>query len=412
MKKVLSLVMAAAIVASMSVTAFAADPIVATDSVRGSISYSPATQLFDGDMKLITGTNAVAFGGTDTLENVRPDSTIYIPLRATGIMLENSSNSGTMTVNGNLLADEDFFKFKIEKDGDGKSIIKKVSIVNDKKADGGSNRYGWIKVEMNPNFLSSEKKAELKVTFTSKGTKVPTTGLTAGSWVAGEYTTIDLTMWINNAIISGEDADASAGDQFVFAPTSNEKNTVTWEDVASLTFVANDDAQKFFAKVSTKADSTIYSEYGDPVNAELKFIDFVGAPTISATSRATLTLFNPWTEEEDYQPDPADCFVYEKIDGELVDVTDRFVYGTDENDVEGWTIKTRTLGSYIISDTELDLAVADVEEDITDDATTSTPDGDKGIPNTGSSDMVNVAVVAGIVSLAAAGAVAFKKASK
>ena len=57
----------------------------------------------------------------------------------------------------------------------------------------------------------------------------------------------------------------------------------------------------------------------------------------------------------------------------------------------------------------------DDNDDVTseDEASSSTStDGNKGIPNTGSSDMVNVAVMAAVVSLAAAGAVAFKKASK
>ena len=130
----------------------------------------------------------------------------------------------------------------------------------------------------------------------------------------------------------------------------------------------------------------------------------------------------PGTEYDDYVPDPTNVYIYElDTDGYLTDVTDQFTYSEDNDSttgIEGWSIKTRTLGTYIVSDTELDLDVAYVEDDTTtseeeasSDAS-STSDGDKTIPNTGSSDMVNVAVAAAVVSLAAAGALAFKKASK
>ena len=103
-------------------------------------------------------------------------------------------------------------------------------------------------------------------------------------------------------------------------------------------------------------------------------------------------------------------------DGRLVDVTDKFTYSEDNDSttgIEGWSIKTRTLGTYIVSDTELDLdVVISSSEDEAPASSSSSTDDNKGIPNTGSSDMVNVAVMAAVVSLAAAGAVAFKKASK
>ncbi len=130
----------------------------------------------------------------------------------------------------------------------------------------------------------------------------------------------------------------------------------------------------------------------------------------------------PWDEDDDYVPDPTNVYIYElDTDGYLTDVTDQFTYSEDNDSttgIEGWSIKTRTLGTYIVSDTELDLDVAYVEDDTTTSEeeassdTSSTSDGDKTIPNTGSSDMVNVAVAAAVVSLAAAGALAFKKASK
>lgn len=223
-----------------------------------------------------------------------------------------------------------------------------------------------------------------------------------------ETIAVDMTFWVNNVIEDGEDADVDAGDAFVYNPVSNEENLVIWNtengERAALKFDADDDADKFYAKLSIKSNSSIYAEYGDPVGADLWFYDFVGSSAIPATSRATLTLGIPWDEDDDYVPaSPEDCYIYRlNSDGTLEDVTSSFTYDED-GDIDGWYTRTRELGTFIVSDLELDIDVAGAEvEDPDEVVDTETPD--KGIPNTGSSDMVNVAVVAGVVSLAAAGA--------
>ena len=225
---------------------------------------------------------------------------------------------------------------------------------------------------------------------------------------------VDMTFWVNNVIEDGEDTDMDAGDAFVFNPTSNEENLIIWNtengERAALKFDADDDADKFYAKLSIKSNSSIYAEYGDPVGADLWFYDFVGSSTIPATSRATLTLGIPWDEDDDYVPaSPEDCYIYRlNSDGTLEDVTSSFTYNED-GDIDGWSTRTRELGTFIVSDLELDIDVAGAEEVTDPDEVVDTETPDKVIPSTGSSDMVNVAVVAGVVSLAAAGAVAFRK---
>ena len=200
-------------------------------------------------------------------------------------------------------------------------------------------------------------------------------------------------------------------------PDANDTNTLIWgDDRAALKFDADDDASKFYARLSTSNMSDVYAEYGDPVDADLWFYNFVGSPTVPATSKATLTLGIPWDDDDDYTPDPENCYIYTlDSDGYLTDVTASFTYSEDDQEIPGWSIRTRQLGTYIVSDTELDVYasddgdVEDVEDDATADSTVS--DG-KDIPNTGSSDMVNVAVLAAVLSLSAAGAVAFRKAAK
>ena len=170
-------------------------------------------------------------------------------------------------------------------------------------------------------------------------------------------------------------------------PDDNDTNVLVWgDDRAALEFESDDDASKFYAKMSTKSIADIYTEYGDPVNADLWFYDFVGSSTIPSTSRAWLTLGIPWDDNDDYTPDPTSCYIYElDADGNLTDVTSSFSYSEDEREIPGWSRQTRTLGTYIVSDTELDIAPVDdttTDEPAPEPETPSTTP-EKPIPNTG-----------------------------
>ena len=85
-------------------------------------------------------------------------------------------------------------------------------------------------------------------------------------------------------------------------------------------------------------------------------------------------------------------------DGYLVDVTSKFSYSEDDQEIPGWSIRTRQLGTYIVSDTELDVTVDEPETSEPADVETPTNNG-KDIPNTGSSDMVNVALVLSLIHI-------------
>ncbi|WP_101908373.1 hypothetical protein [Marasmitruncus massiliensis] len=331
-----------------------------------------------------------------------------------------AGSAASYDVSLDSLTNTDYFKFDVDKN-DGSKYVSKVEVLDDKKMSNLNQRTAFLKITLADSTTTSDLKSSGKITFKAKGDSASYTGskeVTNGdAWTSGETFTINYTFWINN-VKTGNDSNVDTGDRVYFDPDDNEDNTLVWgDDRAALYFEANDDASKFYARLQTKSDSEIYSTYGDPVNADLWFFDFVGNPTVPATSRATLTLGIPWDEDDDYTPNPEDCFIYEKdADGNLIDVTSQFTYDEDNDgttEIPGWSIKTRTLGTYVISDTELDLDVIDdVDEEPVDDDTDTTVDTGKEIPNTGSSDMVGVAVVAAVVSLAAAGAVAFKKASK
>ena len=399
MKKVLSLVLALACVLSLSAVAFAADAV------------DPA-KVYNGDGEEVSDISVAA--NVIKGDPVEPASTFYVPISAAMDTQIKDGDDVDFTVED--LVDTGNFKFDVDKD-DGAKLISKISVVDDKKL-GSMERTAYLKFELKDVTDTDEHKSTGTITFKAKnyklagckpGSKTESSSANDAKWTDNYEVTFKYNLWISNEK-KGNDDNPDVGDRVYMDPDKNDTNTLIWgDDRAALKFEADDDAKKFYARLSTSNMSDIYAEYGDPVDADLWFYDFVGHPTVPATSKATLTLGIPWDEDDDYTPDPENCFIYElDADGYLTDVTSKFTYSEDDEEIPGWSIRTRQLGTYIVSDTELDVTVDEPETSEPADVETPTNNG-KDIPNTGSSDMVNVALVAAVVSLAAAGAVAFRK---
>ena len=104
-------------------------------------------------------------------------------------------------------------------------------------------------------------------------------------------------------------------------------------------------------------------------------------------------------------PADEDTFVYEIVDDELVEVDAEYVedYKFDNGKkVDGWVIKTNELGYYVVSDVEAEIEAEETESN-------SNASTDKTNPETGANDFVGAAVALAVVSVAAAGALAVKK---
>ena len=104
-------------------------------------------------------------------------------------------------------------------------------------------------------------------------------------------------------------------------------------------------------------------------------------------------------------PADEDTFIYEVVDGELVEVeatwTDEYTITDVTKEYEGWVIETKELGYYVVSDVEAEIEVeAEVEAPV---------EAEKANPETGAADFVGAAVAMAVVSVAAAGALALKK---
>ena len=150
--------------------------------------------------------------------------------------------------------------------------------------------------------------------------------------------------------------------------------------------------EKFVMNLSTSYDKEIDKAYNE-YDADLSFYNFQGS---NDAFTKTGELFIPAEEE---------TFIYEIVDGAIVEVeatyvTDEDILGMDIED--GWKIETKELGYYVVADEELVVAEEEVEAKPEVEA-------DKANPETGAADFVGAAVAMAVVSVAAAGALALKK---
>ena len=145
MKRILSCVMAVALVAGMGVSALAADAY----NSHGDLTLSGNGLVFD---------------------EVRPDSTYYIPVEDLDSSITFTKRDGTTyqvkdsgeNANAiNKLGDGSLFSFKASKKGEGRSLIKSVELVNGKNLGGSTpdKRTAYLKVITGSTHEAGEKKA-------------------------------------------------------------------------------------------------------------------------------------------------------------------------------------------------------------------------------------------------------------
>ena len=180
-----------------------------------------------------------------------------------------------------------------------------------------------------------------------------------------------------------------------------EDYEIIWGDNELARFVVDlddNDGKKNLSYTTAPVDALIEAN----PTANMDFFTLKAAPRFNKIGEMTI-----------YADGDVFKYIYEiDADGQLSEVN-----ATYDEDEEGFVFNTRTLGSYVVSDIELVGAAIDEEvpgesdTEVPGESDTTTDDGREN-PATGANDMVNVAAAMAVVSLAAAGAVAFKKSSK
>ncbi|NBK18074.1 hypothetical protein [Anaerotruncus sp. 1XD42-93] len=242
-------------------------------------------------------------------------------------------------------------------------------------------RYRVIEIKFKENMTDDEFKVVFDVKVRAKKA--------VNGWAIGETKKFEdvAETWISNNLWDLGDGDWAAGQGgWMIQPLKNEENEIIWydenKDIAKVEFYADSDTDKFFAKLSTKWNNEWYSDMFR--NTDAFIFNFVGAPKISATSRATLTIYNPFVNDEDeLEVDLDELKVYKVLDtaalaatteeaiaeaiadGRIEDVTNLFTAGENEDGDQVLTTRTRDLGTYIVTTA----TPADLVDDVVVDST-------------------------------------------
>ena len=387
MKKLLSVLLAATTVVSLGGAA------VYADGTDYDISDLPV--YYDNNKDIRGETSPGVFGTNDT---VTPDQKVYVKLSdvADQIMDAFDAAGDLETARaelGELMDDEDYFKFKYKKGSDNSKMILGISLVEKKL--GNNPRDTYIEIKLADDYTDDEYKINPTFTFTAKDdliydsgvkrwytqeeidernlTVTPRTTISDGDKFEGEFT-----LWISNTELEADEDFAAGTGGVTLKPTKNDDNEIIWydenDDIAMLTFEGDSSVDNFYPKLSTKWDNSTYATYFADQDAFI--FDFISNPDISSTSRPVLTIYDPYYdyEEDESLVDSENVVIYQVVDGELVDVTADWSYGETDDGEMAYTTKTRQLGTYIFCE----VAVAGSEEVVEEPV-----DDGKVIPNTG-----------------------------
>ena len=385
MKKLLSVLLAATTVVSLGGAAVYAD---GTDYDMGDL-----TVYYDDESK-VEDDNA-----NHNNDTVTPDQKVYVKLSDVADQIMDAFDAAGDLRNaraelGELMDDEDYFKFKYKKGSDNSKMILGISLV-EKNLDG-NGRDKYIEIKLADDYTDDEYKINPTFTFTAKDDLLYDGDNTKKWYTQEEYDERDLTfaarttisdgdkfegeftLWISNTELEADEDFAAGTGGVTLKPTKNDDNEIVWydenDDIAMLTFEGDSSVDNFFPKLSTKWDNSTYATYFADQDAFI--FDFISNPDISSTSRPVLTIYDPYYdyEEDESLVDSENVVIYQVVDGELVDVTADWSYGETDDGEMAYTTKTRQLGTYIFCE----VAVAGSEEVVEEPV-----DDGKVIPNTG-----------------------------
>lgn len=339
MKKTLALVLAAVMTAGMTTVAFAADPVPVLGYLKSDESPKVATKNDDG----VYVTGALE----DTYE---AGEKVYIPI---SMWDDKGYTGGAMDADDEVVkvTDKDLIKgYKVYADWKVGDVDVKPYI-DYVKFDSG---YAYAVVVEIPE-TDGTKAIDLAGTITiaktstaAKDTSTPATFDFDTAYSASGVAKVELP---TNDLPSG-------GALVKFADECGEID-IEFGNEAMFTVDANGQGD-----LNLLYNTDFLSEVADlDKSANMDFLTFEGNPSFN--KNGTLYIY----------ADDDTGFLYEVKDGKLVAVDAEY-----DEDYEAWFFKTRTLGTYVLSDKEIEnLVITDGDED----ASSSTTDGGKENPDTG-----------------------------
>lgn len=368
MKKVLALVLAVMMLATVAMAAPVVNPSTGANAntIKG---FLPGEKIKINDSGIVTKGNEAATGSyvlAKDAPNSGEDTTYQ---GATIVKNINSTNYSISNI----------------KYTEGKNLVESIKF-NDAE--------DRVEIKLKQDYNKTNS-SNLKMSFTLKGKKVGKTIKPANLDIEIDtdvgYTLVEKTLLImkDESVKVGGSYDTTSdvfqgdgNDKYVWKVAKDDDATTDYGDLeftaadketdVSVRVYKND---KFYLYNNTDADSDILKAYAD-TDADISFLNFPGEPTFNATAKVY------FFKEED-------SFIYGVKDGKLVNVNAKW------DDDEGcFILKTRTLGTYVFSDKKLSVSAA----------TTASQN-----PDTGANDVVGIAAALAAVALVSAAAVSLKK---
>ena len=392
MKKVLALVLAVVMALGMTTVAFGYttqyDLLIGTNAnVPGMFDF-----YFDDDGKVDAST------GTNSLPNITPGKTVYIPIGAQKATKD--SGGSAYYVDTKNLSDLGNYKLSYTLD-DGKTMIESVKYVSMKvkNAKAGSNfvdgqKYLFIAVKLKDNFITDDVTIDLTFKITSKSTNAQIHDRT--DVVNNKYDYYEQNMTFTTQFT--EQADVTNG----YVNIDDQGNKVTFDaDADDVTLMFKKDVevqgnmkgQKAVVVRLDTSNSAIEDKYPD---ATIRF--FAGDKD---TFRRDVTVTMPYDASSEnpylYVVD-AKGNLTKLCGGSTADKAAGETNAKYDDALGAFVFKTKTLGNYVISDTELkNTTSSDVDAPVEGD---KPAEGDEPNPGTGANDFVGLAVAMAVVSIA------------
>lgn len=257
----------------------------------------------------------------------------------------------------------------------GKDLVESVRINNDDNT---------IVLKLKPDYTSTKEKTlngTIKVRDKKKGRFLELTITDAA--VGFQQGTIDIES-------DGNIPTLTVDPETVYTVVASDKGypygTLMFQaDVADVT-VRVYDKEKYFLGFTRDPDKEVLKANAES-DAVIEFLNFEGTPTFSGTATVNFYGF-----EKDYH-------IYELKNGKLTKTSTKW-----DEDTDSYVLKTRTLGSYVISDKTLRGASSSTDNNTNDNTNT-----DGVNPDTGANDVAGIAMALATVSLLSAAAISLKK---
>ncbi len=405
MKKVLSVLLAAAMVMGMSVSAFAAvnknfstsDYEEVDTAVNETIEFEDcvfvARSSF-GENKTHGGKGFVVYDEDDEI-SLKPGDVLYFPLMNDG---------GVGQYNGDIDPD-----WKIKLTGKNVKSYDYYSMTKVSTTDKTTYPTGYKTVWGQPWDDAYQGYKFVKVVIADELDSTLSSTVKFNLWIHDQGNTDNQTEKVSFSATFANYSESIYDVDFDFINDVDQASKWLAKDAGKAIFSFESKAFLTIKMMDEEAVvlnlSTAYHKAVDKLfsnTADVDFYNFKGSKDVFAKSGE---LFIPADE---------DTYLYEVTEYDLTDaddvpeieeatnaewVEDYCYNGVNKKD--GWVITTDELGYYVISDEELVVEEEEVEAPVVED--------NKANPETGANDFVGAAVALAVVSVAAAGALALKK---